>query len=186
MITMAVNTETINIDTVEKAVWDKMVEAGENFVEIPAVTSTDNGKLLGVSSGKWQKVDPPAAELPSVTAADNGDLLGVIEGAWGKVSAPSNIFVAMATLSQNESEKTVVTLNKTAAELYAAVAAGKLLKFSATVSEGVTIESCVACIAAKTDNDGTATYSFRYVDEDGAGYSGATFAGTDSVEFTEE
>lgn len=58
--------------------------------ELPAVSSTDNGKALGVVEGKWNKMDIPT-ELPAVTSDDNGKLLGVSEGAWGKVDAPTEL-----------------------------------------------------------------------------------------------
>lgn len=50
--------------------------------ELPKVTSTDNGKILLVSAGKWAKGDAPT-ELPAVTADDNGKVLKVADGAWG-------------------------------------------------------------------------------------------------------
>lgn len=58
---------------------------------LPAVTSADNGDLLGVVEGAWGKVDPPAAELPAVSSTDNGSLLGVSDGAWAKVAAPTEL-----------------------------------------------------------------------------------------------
>lgn len=82
--------------------------------ELPAVTSADNGMVLGVSSGAWNKVTAPKElptvtsadegkvlsvnsngvwvaddvpeELPAVSAADNGKVLGVDNGAWGAVT----------------------------------------------------------------------------------------------------
>ena len=50
--------------------------------ELPTVSGSDNGKLLGVSSGKWAAV---TAELPAVTADDNGKVLKVVDGAWAAV-----------------------------------------------------------------------------------------------------
>lgn len=52
---------------------------------LPKVTPSDNGKLLGVVEGEWDKVTPED-ELPSVTASDNGKVLGVVNGAWDKVT----------------------------------------------------------------------------------------------------
>ena len=47
---------------------------------LPAVTSDDNGKILKVASGQWEKA---AAELPAVTAEDVGKVLTVnAEGQW--------------------------------------------------------------------------------------------------------
>lgn len=48
---------------------------------LPTVSSTDNGKVLGVSSGSWAVVDAPSG-LPSVSSTDNGKVLQVSSGAW--------------------------------------------------------------------------------------------------------
>lgn len=53
--------------------------AGES--ELPSTSASDNGKkMLGVSGGKWAKVDIPT-EVPTYSAAQNGKVLGVVEGA---------------------------------------------------------------------------------------------------------
>jgi hypothetical protein len=57
---------------------------------LPTVSSTDNGKVLGVSSGAWAAVDAPSG-LPSVSSTDNGKVLGVSSGAWATVDAPSGL-----------------------------------------------------------------------------------------------
>lgn len=54
---------------------------------LPIVTSADNGKVLGVVSGVWNKMDVPT-ELPSVTSSDNGKVLSVSNGSWNKNSIP--------------------------------------------------------------------------------------------------
>lgn len=84
--------------------------------ELPSVTNVDDGKLLGVSSGAWAKVDAPKElptvssgdsgkalmvnssgnwvadnipnELPSVTSTDNGKVLQVSNGVWSKETIP--------------------------------------------------------------------------------------------------
>lgn len=48
-------------------------------VVLPAVSGTDNGKILKVSEGAWTV---GAAELPTVTTTDNGKVLKVVEGVW--------------------------------------------------------------------------------------------------------
>lgn len=55
-------------------------------IELPVVTSEDNGDVLTVVNGKWAKASVPK-ELPAVTADDNGDILKVVEGAWAKASS---------------------------------------------------------------------------------------------------
>ena len=64
---------------------DSIVVTSLSSTVLPSVTSSDNGKILGVSSGQWNKVDPPT-ELPSVTSSDNGKVLGVDNGGWGVTS----------------------------------------------------------------------------------------------------
>ena len=50
-------------------------------IELPSVTTDDNGKTLQVVAGKWDK-GMKIPELPSVTSEDNGKVLQVVEGAW--------------------------------------------------------------------------------------------------------
>jgi len=52
-----------------------------NVLELPAVSASDNGKILGVANGVWDVIDAPT-ELPSVSSTDNGKVLGVVEGEW--------------------------------------------------------------------------------------------------------
>ena len=53
-------------------------------VALPPVSSSDDGKFLGVSSGDWAALTLPT-ELPSVTSSDNGKDLSVVNGAWAAV-----------------------------------------------------------------------------------------------------
>lgn len=51
-------------------------------VELPKVKNTDNGDVLTVVSGKWEKAEIPL-ELPQVTASNVGMVLQVdAEGKW--------------------------------------------------------------------------------------------------------
>ena len=52
-------------------------------IELPAVTSVDNGMVLTVVEGAWAKASVPT-ELPAVTADDDGDILKVVSGSWAK------------------------------------------------------------------------------------------------------
>ena len=55
--------------------------------ELPSVTGSDNGKLLGVSNGAWAKVSAPT-ELPSVTSSDEGKMPVVnSSGQWATTNA---------------------------------------------------------------------------------------------------
>jgi len=60
------------------AIAQKAAGAG---IELPSVTSSDNGDVLTVVNGAWNKADAPT-ELPTVTADDNGKVLKVVDGAW--------------------------------------------------------------------------------------------------------
>ena len=81
---MAADTEITRLDLVEK---DK-IEAILNAQTLPNTTSTDNGKVLQVKSGKWSK--SAIDTLPAVTASDNGKVLMVVDGAWAVAALPSD------------------------------------------------------------------------------------------------
>ena len=56
--------------------------AVEKLKELPDVTNSDDGKLLGVSSGRWGVVSV-SKELPAVTKTDVGKILTVdSDGKW--------------------------------------------------------------------------------------------------------
>lgn len=63
-----------------------LAEVAGTTIELPAVSSTDNGDVLTVVSGKWAKADPPK-ELPA--SATSGQVLTYNDGAWGAANAPS-------------------------------------------------------------------------------------------------
>lgn len=60
----------------------------DETTELPSVSSTDNGKVLGVSNGAWAVV-ASSGGLPSVTSTDNGKFLRVVEGAWAAATVDS-------------------------------------------------------------------------------------------------
>lgn len=66
---------------------DKLV--GVNVTELPAVTSSDAGKILTVNAeGKWVAATP-ASQLPAVAAADEGKVLTVnSSGEWAAAALP--------------------------------------------------------------------------------------------------
>ena len=67
-------------------------------IELPIVSSDDNGKVLGVTEGAWNKMDAPT-ELPAVTNEDNGRILQVSNGEWTKQNMPTEL--PAVTVSDN-------------------------------------------------------------------------------------
>lgn len=56
--------------------------------ELPTVSGSDNGKVLKVVSGSWAAAQDSGG-LPSVTSTDNGKVLRVVDGAWAAAALPS-------------------------------------------------------------------------------------------------
>lgn len=69
-------------------ILDCIAEHFEAGSSLPEVTASDNGKVLKVAGGVWDK-GSETKELPSVTSSDNGKVLGVEGGQWKKIAAPS-------------------------------------------------------------------------------------------------
>ncbi len=72
----------------------EMIEAVKDIagttIELPAVSDTDNGKVLKVIEGEWAKGTDES--LPAVTAEDAGKILGVTEqGEWAPETAPTEL-----------------------------------------------------------------------------------------------
>ena len=67
---------------IKPANWIERAFANVGSAILPPVTTSDNGKVLGVSSGAWTVTDAPGG-LPSVTSADEGKVLTVnSSGEW--------------------------------------------------------------------------------------------------------
>lgn len=82
---MAANTVMVRLDSLPEATVNQIMTAA-GAPSLPAVTSSDNGKVLKVGSGEWKAVTDP---LPAVTSADNGKVLMVVDGAWAVAEIPS-------------------------------------------------------------------------------------------------
>lgn len=95
--------ENINIKTdptlsIPGAAADSKI-VGERFTEmirqiedmdLPDITSEDDGKILGVVGGKWV-VTNPTKELPEATSANNGKILKVVNGKWAIVEQDKDV-----------------------------------------------------------------------------------------------
>lgn len=69
---------------------DMIVEISKiasSTLELPAVSSTDNGSILKVVDGKWAK-GAETKELPNPATATAGDVLTVVDGAWAAAALP--------------------------------------------------------------------------------------------------
>ena len=64
-------------------------DGSEASTILPIVTTADNGKVLSVVNGVWDKGDAPES-LPAVTSADNYKNLYVNSGKWQKTTYPNN------------------------------------------------------------------------------------------------
>lgn len=145
----------VTIPDMIEAVAQKAPSGGGGGSSLPSVTTSDNGDVLTVVAGKWEKAEP-VEELPEVSASDNGDVLTVVEGAWAKAAAPSgNALLVTFTASGG-----VYSADKTLAEINDAWATNKnILGYNAEtgyvmpcvlVNQSVALFSAVALISANT------------------------------------
>lgn len=81
---MGATTEFARLDMVEKEKINAILDAQT----LPSTSSSDNNKVLMVSSGKWAKKALPS-DLPTVTASDNGKVLMVVDGEWAVAALPT-------------------------------------------------------------------------------------------------
>ena len=83
-------------------------DAVESAIELPTVTSEDDGDVLAVVDGRWAK-SGSQIELPVVTSSDNGDVLTVVNGSWDK--APTQTITvddAISATSENPVQNKVI------------------------------------------------------------------------------
>lgn len=81
---MGAATEMSRMDSLPTETLNKLL----TMEGVPSVTSSSNGKVLTVVSGKWKASDLPS-DLPAVTADDNGKVLMVVDGAWAVATLQS-------------------------------------------------------------------------------------------------
>ena len=107
--------------------------------ELPAVSSTDNGKVLTVVSGAWAKAAIPS-QLPSVSGTDNGKALMVSGGKWQKSSLPdagadTKGLVKQAANVAESSATTVADLKGTVNSILTALKAAGIMVADAEETE---------------------------------------------------
>ena len=91
------NIKDVENITIIPEMIDALSEIAGSTIELPGVTSEDNGDVLTVVDGKWAKAE--AGGVPAVTSEDNGDVLTVVEGEWAKATIPKQSVVLTCTMS---------------------------------------------------------------------------------------
>lgn len=82
-------------------VKDGAWDKGENISgdKLPQVSSQDNGKVLKVVNGEWNIDNDEGDRLPVVTSSDNGKVLTVKNGAWDKADRVKDVFYYSVIIS---------------------------------------------------------------------------------------
>lgn len=70
---------------------EDVADVVNNSPGIPEVTSDDDGKVLKVIDGEWNKGTDDG--LPEVTSDDNDKIMKVINGVWGKGEISDNVVI---------------------------------------------------------------------------------------------
>lgn len=135
------------------------LETGSN-VNLPAVTSDDNGDVLTVVEGNWSKADIPS-QLPTVTTTDNGDVLTVVEGAWAKAVPSGGVSPLICTPSVSGG---ICSLDKTFKEIKEAFEAGSPIHI---LDELVYTTVTIILLQNRTVKD---TYGNQFVADSDDGY----------------
>lgn len=59
-----------------------IIDIANQGAGLPDVTQADDGKVLAVVDGEWDKANIPSGNLPPVSSAANGKVLRVVSGDW--------------------------------------------------------------------------------------------------------
>lgn len=108
------------LPTIPEEQVQKLIEQSEGGT-LPEVTTTDNGKVLTVVEGAWDKAEASGSSLPEVTAADNGKVLTVVEGEWDKVEAGGGGGGGLVVKINRAQDGINYVLDKTWIEIYTAL-----------------------------------------------------------------
>lgn len=154
--------------------------AQDDYVpSIPGVTTEDEGKVLKVSGRKYVLAEDSDKELPVVTSTDNGKVLKVNGGKWEKGTDNDTKYDPLQ-LNATMTSETTMTTTVTAAELYAAISAGRMIH----AIIGSTQEMVVSFLAGKTGTGDDATYDFGFLAGAGVWFHTDDLAANDTVVFT--
>lgn len=120
-------------------------------LELPAVTASDNGDVLTVKNGKWDKGEAPSG-LPSVTSSDNGKSLRVVSGDW---AADADDFVV--TFTKNGS---TWSADKNEGDIKSAITAkkrvyGKVSGTLVTTDNAIKMFTLLVPLSGTSNNTGT-------------------------------
>ncbi len=87
-------------DETAQLILAKMSGGASNLSDLDDVTLTNpsDGQVLHYDGSEWINATP-VNELPAVTSSDNGSVLGVVEGAWAKMNVPQSVIFCTLTKS---------------------------------------------------------------------------------------
>lgn len=104
------NIKDVENITIIPEMINALSEIAGSTIELPGVTTEDNGDVLTVVDGKWAKAE--AGGVPAVTAEDNGDVLTVVEGEWAKATIPRQSIVLTCTKSGGSNYKLPISFSE--------------------------------------------------------------------------
>lgn len=121
----------------------------------------------GINAAKRQPEQAYIPHLPDITPADEGKVLKAVGGQWVLAEEAQTPDAAPLEVTMTLSEsggKTVVTFNKTAAEMFAAAAAGKMVIGTGQIPDEentVTMTAVLPIEVFRVENGGSALYVFK-------------------------
>ena len=108
---MGANTVIKDLGFIPESEWESITSN-----ELPTVTSTDNGKVLTVVSGKWKKAEPSGGGAFAITATTEDDVT-TLNKTWTEIKTAfdsgQNVIIADET-----SEELIVSIGVSDGEYY--------------------------------------------------------------------